>query len=68
MPRGQVNLSVARRRCGLRYCDYDEPDHPATPVADVRIERKTQTPKGAAAAGYAHRLTGDGPGRLVAWS
>ena len=38
--RGQVNLSVALRRCDLRYCDYDEPshpDHPATPMADVRV-------------------------------
>jgi len=35
---GQVNLSVAVRRCDLRYCDFDEPDHPATLVADVRID------------------------------
>jgi hypothetical protein len=36
--RGQVNLAVALRRCDLRYCDYDEPGNPATPVADVRID------------------------------
>jgi hypothetical protein len=36
--RGQVNLSVAVRKCDLRYCDFDEPDHPATLAADVRLD------------------------------
>ncbi|MGH3231235.1 MAG: hypothetical protein ACRDOA_22100, partial [Streptosporangiaceae bacterium] len=36
--RGQVNLGVALRKCDLRYCDYDDPGNPGTPVADVRID------------------------------
>ncbi len=36
--RGQVNLSVAMRKCDLRYCDYEEPGNPGAPDADVRID------------------------------
>jgi hypothetical protein len=35
---GQVNLAVALRKCDLRYCDYDDPGNPGTPVADVRTD------------------------------